>query len=126
MTLQIYTKQTGIVNHGQRVFDMDKEIIDSAIAFYRDVPTGQYDDEACEALEFLKANQWQPIETAPKGHGVKILCFEKGNENGDVYIAWRHKFNANRKSEFIGWKTIGQSEFWPNPTHWMPLPSPPR
>ena len=57
--------------------------------------------------------EWQPIETAPEGKTMFVAISIRKDyisdpwcvwyENGD-FIRWPHKFN---------------------PTHWMPLPSPP-
>lgn len=65
--------------------------------------------------------QWRPIETAPEETSVLIW-------DGKMICA------AHR------WKTIGNKSFWScdgadgyecenmfdNPTHWMPLPEPPK
>jgi hypothetical protein len=55
---------------------------------------------------------WQPIETAPKDDETWVLAF-----NGDEYAV-----------------CIWTGEYWsdneymmrPQPTHWMPLPEPPK
>lgn len=62
--------------------------------------------------------EWQPIETAPKmydkwcivGHPYYTVC-------EIAYFNKRHNC----------WRTSGMSVFIPNgPTHWMPLPQPPK
>jgi hypothetical protein len=56
---------------------------------------------------------WQPIETAPKD-GTEILVLER--EKKDIsYVAYYSKFE--------GW-TVPYDEV--DPTHWMPLPEPPK
>lgn len=57
--------------------------------------------------------EWQPIETAPKD-GTPILVCDKGPY---AYVAeW---FQHSRT-----W--IGADKMYWEPTHWMPLPEPPK
>lgn len=66
------------------------------------------------------ASQWQPIETAPKD-GTRILVYRKG--------AKRYPLVSVDSFESVKWP-------WPpcwyhspsdeQPTHWMPLPEPPK
>jgi hypothetical protein len=56
---------------------------------------------------------WQPIETAPK-KGWMLL----GRADGDFPLVGR----AYYPGRFLG---VDESEIWPIPTHWMPLPEPP-
>lgn len=56
-------------------------------------------------------SEWQPIETAPKD--VWILLYEEG-------LIWPGGF----ESEESRWH-CPHPDFDGNPTHWMPLPSPP-
>ena len=60
--------------------------------------------------------QWQPIETAPTD-GARILLCGKGGKIADGYYGQPDGF-ANPK-QFV-WPYIHA-----NPTHWMPLPTPP-
>ena len=54
---------------------------------------------------------WQPIETAPKGATVIVWTPSHGS------------FEASK--ERLGWYTpLGVHV--PRPTHWMPLPEPPK
>lgn len=58
---------------------------------------------------------WKPIETAPKEYGHNILTW-----NGE-YVGMAHDYH--------GW-TLSQDAddmpMKPEPTHWQPLPEPPR
>jgi hypothetical protein len=72
--------------------------------------------------------EWQPIETAPKD-GTRILVVDCGF----VQIArWDEEFdNYNDRQGVPAWATFAcddgfYSEYAENPTHWMPLPEPPR
>lgn len=78
-------------------------------------------------LAKLAAPQWQPIETAPKD-GTRILIYQPDGQ-------WKSR--RDRRLEYIDvayWHTPGNPEhpgFWTGgltyrPTHWMPLPEPPR
>ena len=69
--------------------------------------------EAGEIAGLEEAIVWQPIETAKKSHGSKILCY------GEGYV-----FEA--ECEFDdghgAWCSIGGA----TPTHWMSLPQSPQ
>lgn len=56
--------------------------------------------------------EWQPIATAPKD-GTSVLLWSR---NGYDVAVWSGR---------IGEWTTGQLFYAPEPTHWMPLPSPP-
>ena len=59
--------------------------------------------------------EWQPIETAPKD-GTPVLAWLV-NPSGDEYIT---VIKANRSGGW-DWRSI-----YFEPTHWMPLPEPPK
>jgi hypothetical protein len=60
-------------------------------------------------------SEWQPIETAPKD-GTAILVFH----NRMVIEAWY----SGRWGRFVQSETGGHNGI--APTHWMPLPAPPK
>ena len=66
----------------------------------------------------MGVTDWQPIETAPKD-GTKFLAYEGGAENKHYECWWQDDF-----SNWSGWQDWWDSE--PEPTHWMPLPEPPK
>ena len=58
---------------------------------------------------------WQPIETAPKD-GTDILIWD--NDFGCMVVNWSYRrWWASHDSE---------DNYWPEPTHWMHLPPPPK
>ena len=58
-------------------------------------------------------SEWQPIETAPKEE-TEILTFDALDALIIICVWW----------DEMGW--VDAQEFLPRqPTHWMPLPSPP-
>ena len=66
---------------------------------------------------------WQPIETAPKD-GTQILAFCPDEEPTCVVVEWLSD------DHWSGWVFTDEvlsdiSPEGPNPTNWMPLPSPP-
>ncbi len=64
-------------------------------------------------------NGWRPIATAPKD-GTRIFSYEppRYEENKDLYVTVR--WNGE------GWDdAASDGEYGANPTHWMPLPTPP-
>lgn len=61
-------------------------------------------------------SDWQPIETAPRD-GTIILAYDPAC-HPDVYtVRFEHEHWAIADAEAFSTLT--------NPTHWMPLPSPP-
>jgi hypothetical protein len=61
-------------------------------------------------------SEWQPIETitAKEAAGGVLVCFSFGY----VAYAWKGKSNT--------WYSDGDQIFNITPTHWMPLPLPPK
>ena len=61
---------------------------------------------------------WRPIETAPKDGVRVLLCRASEHEPWDAHVGqWRDG----------GWYPMAAMPFYnPNPTHWLPLPAPPR
>lgn len=71
--------------------------------------------QAWAELDALKASQWQDISTAPDSEHERVLTFTPSMVNPvNVQIAdgtwWRDRTAKGSKGQ---------------PTHWMPLPSPP-
>lgn len=72
--------------------------------------------------------EWQPISTAPEdGTAILIACDQDRQGMAQVTLAWREE------GEWVEAKTWDASEEdWIlmgcafDPTHWMPLPDPPR
>jgi hypothetical protein len=64
--------------------------------------------------------EWQPIETAPKTLDV-VLLYEPPHGVGQGHRTLDGMRNAN------GWHWVFQvTKHGCEPTHWMPLPHPPR
>ncbi len=82
--------------------------------------TPPYIEALTHAIEHMKRDQWQPIETAPKdGTGV-LLCISIGDGHHVQYTGSYHDGHW--------WVTnfSGGDEYWYTPTDWMPLPEPPQ
>jgi hypothetical protein len=62
--------------------------------------------------ERLATSEWHDIETAPTGQRVLVFTSE-----GEVRVAL---YSTRQK----GWRTVSGSAV--RPTHWRPLPEPPR
>lgn len=61
--------------------------------------------------DFITANSWQPIETAPKDRERVLLYVPPyGAMSGHYYLGWNCHSCLNKEAA---------------PTHWMPLPQPP-
>lgn len=67
----------------------------------------------------MRKGIWQPIETAPTDEIVDLYSLHK---------AWVHIRHCNARRYFGKWYAQGSSgwEEVPSPTHWMPLPDPPK
>jgi len=81
----------------------------------------QFSKLTLEKYGYIKLSEWHPIETAPKD-GSSILGY--GNFNKMTSILWDdHPGDA-------GWGYSEQGLYYGRldfkPTHWMPLPEPPR
>jgi hypothetical protein len=63
-------------------------------------------------------SEWQPIETAPKD-GTRIILGADLNVDPELWASW-----------WIGgddrWANTPDWMWFTSPTHWMPLPSPPK
>jgi len=59
---------------------------------------------------------WKPIETAPKTAPILVYTID-----GGIDVVWWQR-------DFLDGSEYWQNEAYddPQPTHWMPLPAPPR
>ena len=71
------------------------------------------------AIAEARAQDWQPIETAPKD-GSRILVKDRPHGLGMCVASagWR-----NDAPHLIEWQVV--NDVVAHPTHWMPLPKPP-
>lgn len=76
-------------------------------------------------------SQWQPIESAPLAQWVLVWILPWN----EAIIAERYEVMPNEADEWSGWiRDDGSDLFecnddegnYPTPTHWMPLPEPPK
>ena len=65
-------------------------------------------------------SEWQPISTAPKEAGRTIIVGRGGGKLRERYSATAHWYDELRRFE-PEW-----GAFRLPPTHWMPLPEPPK
>lgn len=64
---------------------------------------------------------WHPIETAPKD-GTRVIAYSLGLVGTS---RWADRFAAQYGDTAAGWYSE-QLDRRHNPTHWMPLPEPPK
>jgi len=65
---------------------------------------------------------WQTIDTAPKD-GTEVLCHYGQAWGGEtVVLAWFKDWNGKGNG---AWVREGDNDY-ADPSHWMPLPEPPK
>lgn len=70
------------------------------------------------STERLRLMRWRPIDTAPKD-GTDILIFAWGNSQ--IVVSY------DESNAMHPWRTLdGIGYHKDSPTHWMPLPEPPK
>ena len=76
--------------------------------------------------------EWQPIETAPKD-GTPILVFDVSEHYGDAprgQTVMVVRYRAYSPNDYRAPGGTWEAPYGPcsadNPTHWMPLPEPPK
>jgi hypothetical protein len=68
--------------------------------------------------------QWREIETAPKDATVILGAFRWSNVPQSIFFGARDRKITGRNIEWrIAWDHTPTRE---SPTHWMPLPEPPK
>ena len=103
------------------------EVYEHNPTHHQNIPYGRLCHEAADALEAWNRRaeaQWQPIETAPKELGKRILGLKDCGEGTLTSISimfwlndgeWHLNDCATRTAEGFGYRV----------THWMPLPAEP-
>ena len=91
--------------------DLEKAISEAADEF-------QYD---AEVFSRGKAARWRPIETAPKD-GTHILGWDG---NTQTTVKWWQWHGGRGYWDLVEWGAYAEDGEG-NPTHWMPLPDPPK
>ena len=75
-------------------------------------------------------SEWQPIETAPRdGTIIDVWLGDADESDLDFYCSPGSKRSANwfwYRDKFRPWAGLSQLMTFVEPTHWMPLPSPPK
>jgi hypothetical protein len=61
-------------------------------------------------------SEWKPIETAPKDGTWVLLA--RGGITGRIACLW--------DKDYAGWMNVRAGYEFRAPTHWMPLPEPPK
>lgn len=99
MPHEIYVRRIGEYKHGEPKYHAQKS---NGVLY--------------EHTKYIRATEWQPIETAPKDGSHILLtdgiscevCFYCGYWQGSYYDGYGFEYNNDP------------------PTHWMPLPTPPK
>lgn len=115
---------------------MNKEV-EKAFDNLEDILLGSYDVDGDEiwnyegtqdclvtirdALEHPKT-QWQPIETAPEGRDVLVFS----EETGECFVAFWGTCKGGYDYEWLFARSKDACFVVKTPTHWMPLPEPPK
>jgi hypothetical protein len=82
--------------------------------------------------EVEQVSEWQPIETAPKD-GTDVIVMYMHIETQCVFNAFYASEGHGWEKRDVGWWSYEHSEVsrillndFMTPTHWMPLPPPPK
>ena len=67
--------------------------------------------------------EWQPIETAPRDGTYVLLYWPRGDGIHETVVEG-HFYTARDGDEF--WWAVSRLEDRTDPTHWLPLPAPPK
>ena len=71
-----------------------------------------------ECEKFKLRPGWIPVtERLPENEETVLVYGSKGG----IYTAW-----CNRRYQNVGWHKLNSKNHHCNPTHWMPLPEPPK
>jgi hypothetical protein len=73
------------------------------------------------ALQEAAEGAWQPVETAPRDEMILALCFEDYPQA----VHWDQEIDYGSKGIRQIWRSVLTDRFV-MPTHWMPLPTPPK
>lgn len=69
-------------------------------------------------------SDWMPIESAPKGNQSVLLI--AANTPIPMYCGrYRLGFWGEPQQDYLAWRCDSSGKF-ATPTHWMPLPQPPK
>jgi hypothetical protein len=78
-------------------------------------------------------SEWQPIETAPRERGTSILAYVLGDDHHPmIFVAHWMNPKIMFSSIYTGaghpddWEWVSGMSRIKQPTHWMPLPEPPK
>lgn len=84
-----------------------------------DQSAGRIMKRAAKHIEELeRKHRWIPVTERLPDHGETVLVFGR---NGGIYTAY-----CSRKNQDAYWHKLNAKNHYCNPTHWMPLPKPPR
>lgn len=75
--------------------------------------------DAQKEIAELRAQTWKSIETAPKNGTHVILWYGPPAAGGYLIGAWL------QPPGYVAHWCDGRPKIGPDPTHWMPLPTPP-
>jgi hypothetical protein len=73
----------------------------------------------------MSVTEWRPLETAPKD-GTPVLVFREDAGVFTAHYAAAVDFVKDGDCEPQWWTIDGQDLMADLPTHWMPLPEPPK
>jgi hypothetical protein len=62
-------------------------------------------------------SEWQPIQTAPEGVVVRTIISDRDGDRNDQQL---------RRTGRLWWLADGSMYVYYTPTHWQPLPEPPK
>jgi len=72
--------------------------------------------------------EWQPIKTAPIDGRQILLSINRPQTSSDGGTEYKQSFVISRFCDWTNrWTEINYGKYWEDiPTHWIPLPQPPK
>lgn len=118
------------LHHGLISAEANVQLLNDHIDTLKDEVEYHKADAKKWALQALRFDKWQPIETAPKDGRYLMV----GNEDGVWIASYSAQFQSGYKPDnpwislMLNHRHIEKvnRNYSSVPTHWMPLPTPPK
>ena len=105
---------------------MSDERVERVRSAIQDISWQKYDLDLMATAAIAECFKWQPIETAPKDGSWVIVVFPYSPPMVSL-ATYKPQFRrGGRGGQSAGWRSYHERLSEISPTHWMPLPEPPK